>query len=124
MKIVMKLLFVFTIFFISGCDGSAEDCAPVLETSHTGWKDNECITCHYEGNDVGAPLLHEAYPIPECADCHGANGACARPLVTWHPADSCSDYNCHGMMHTYTDTGDCSNCHFASAGVFQCTVYH
>jgi hypothetical protein len=122
MKIVIKFLFVFVIFFISACDD--EDCAPVLETSHSGWKDNDCIECHTGDDPDGAAIPHEIYPIPECASCHGANGACARPQVTWHPAESCSEYNCHGAMHTFTEPSDCGNCHFASAGVFQCTIYH
>ncbi len=124
MKIVIKLLFIFMVFSIWACDESAEDCAPVLESSHTGWKDNECLECHIEGNDVGAPIPSDDVPIPECASCHGANGACARPQVTWHPTGSCADYNCHGANHSYTDNSDCGKCHYASAGIVQCTVYH
>lgn len=132
MKIVIKFLFVFVILFIWACDESEPDCtsflgdagALVLEASHPGWKDNECIECHTEGNDKGAPIPPNDVPIPECAACHGANGACARPMVTWHPVESCAAYNCHGANHGYTEISDCGKCHFASAGVFQCTVYH
>ncbi len=123
METVIKLLFVLTVFFVSACGDSGSDCGPVLESSHLGWKDNSCMECHSEGDSANIPLPHDDYPIAECADCHGANGACARPLLTWHPVDSCSDYNCHGMMHDYTAAADCNSCHFASAGVFQCTVY-
>jgi len=93
--------------------------APVLTDKHTGWKDNNCTPCHAQ------PITgHEDnLALPRCATCHGGNGACARPWVTWHPQNGCSDYNCHGANHGYTNNLDCGKCHFASAGVFQCTVY-
>lgn len=93
--------------------------APVLADTHTGWKDNNCTPCHAQ------PITgHEDnLVLPRCASCHGGNGACARPWVTWHPKNGCSTYNCHGKNHGYTNNLDCGKCHFASSGVFQCTVY-
>ena len=125
MKIVIKLLFALVICFISACDDSQSDCsAPILEESHLGWRDTDCMACHTSGNADGATMPHDDYPIPDCAECHGANGACARPQVgAWHPAESCAAYNCHGANHGFTDDSECWKCHVASAGVFQCTVY-
>ena len=103
----------------SSCHGG--NGAPVLEDTHTGWKDNNCTTatCHAQ------PITgHEDnLAVPRCASCHGGNGACARPWVSWHPKNGCSTYNCHGKNHGYTNNLDCGKCHFASEGVFQCTIY-
>jgi hypothetical protein len=122
MRIIMRLLFAFILCSVLGCDES-EDCPPVLAESHSGWKDSDCITCHTDPA-YDSLIPHDVVPIPECASCHGANGACARPQVTWHPAESCADYNCHGAMHSFTDPSDCGNCHSAEKGVFQCSTYH
>ena len=131
MQIVVRLLFVSALLFVpscaddvSGCPSQGADGAPIVQPDHRGWKDNGCTECHTAGNDEGAPIPHDDYRVPECASCHGANGACARPDVTWHPAESCATYNCHGANHGFTDNGDCGACHFAAVGVFQCAVYH
>ena len=101
----------------SSCHGG--NGAPILADTHTGWKNNNCTPCHAQ------PITgHEDnLPLPRCASCHGGNAACARPWVTWHPKGGCSSYNCHGPNHGYTDNLECGKCHFASSGVFQCTIY-
>ena len=111
---------ILSVYECSSCHGG--NGAPVLADTHSGWKDNNCTTatCHAQ------PITgHEDnLALPRCASCHGGNGACARPWVTWHPKNGCSTYNCHGKNHGYTNNLDCGKCHFASEGVFQCTIYN
>jgi len=103
----------------SSCHGG--NGASILDDTHTGWQINDCNSnsCHPQ------PITgHEDnLALPRCASCHGGNGACARPWVSWHPKNGCSTYNCHGKNHGYTNNLDCGKCHFASEGVFQCTIY-
>ena len=123
---IMRILFVLSILLLwpynsVSQDSSCEDRSNILAPGHTGWKINDCNSnsCHPQ------PITgHEDnLALPRCASCHGGNGACARPWVSWHPKNGCSTYNCHGKNHGYTNNLDCGKCHFASEGVFQCTIY-
>ncbi|MBW2735281.1 MAG: hypothetical protein JRH20_23095, partial [Deltaproteobacteria bacterium] len=65
----------------SGPDTTVDSAAAVILTSsHTGWsgswRNKNCYTsgCH---TSTALPSLHDTtWGFPECAACHGANGAC------------------------------------------------
>ncbi|MFC1669322.1 hypothetical protein ACFL20_02960 [Spirochaetota bacterium] len=104
-------------------DNSTVGSSIILACGHTGWHQNDCSDsgCHsISGLSVGDHNGSET--VPQCAACHGGNGACAPPPVTWHPKTSCS-INCHGIGHdTYTVYSDCDKCHFASQGTIDCAM--
>lgn len=79
-----------------------------LTDQHTGWKQALCFDCH--GTTGTYPHSSESYTPPDCAECHGYNGAT-------HPTHgfgvgSCS--NCHSNSHggSFTEPDDCMACHF------------
>ncbi len=88
-----------------------------------------CFDCH--GKDGVNPNLpsdedHTPTPAePECAACHGGNGACS-PDSAHHvfPLTSCMDASpCHAVRasyHGYSEDGDCKACHLAKAGTIAC----
>lgn len=89
--------------------------------NHTGWGEKECgkAGCHT------LPVTdHTETSPPQCASCHGANGACdangAYSTRKSHTkTDSC--LSCHaGMGHGYTQNADCAACHLAAAGTQDC----
>jgi hypothetical protein len=92
--------------------------APILTSSHAGWKQPGCEACH-KLPEKG----HTASRPPECAACHGGDGACApngsgSTRTNHGKADDC--LGCHGKKHGFPAASDCVACHFASAGVVDC----
>lgn len=89
----------------------------VLVSSHPGWENPQCGSCHVL--PVGGHLVAEPWG---CAQCHGANGACnpnGRPAVRPHaPTDDC--VTCHQRKHAFTANDRCLGCHFATTGVVTC----
>lgn len=93
----------------------------ILSFNHTGWGDKGCgkVGCH------SLPVAnHTASSPPECASCHGANGACDAngtfsSKKNHTAADPC--VSCHtGGRHGYTANADCVACHLAAAGLENC----
>lgn len=86
-----------------------------LGSGHPGWGEPDCSQCH------SLPVEdHSETRPPECASCHGANGACD-PMASKraHSADeNCGD--CHGQSHGFSAASDCVSCHFATEGVRSC----
>lgn len=73
-----------------------------LTSSHTGWRQPDCLQCHTRNS-------HNEGLLPyECATCHGTNGAPAG-----HGGDPpCS--TCHGQPHgaeNFPDPASCQGCH-------------
>jgi hypothetical protein len=84
---------------------------------HTGWRSPTCAAagCHPVQIDE-----HTVTRAPECAVCHGANGAC-NPNGAYSgkqdhkQSDVC--VACHnGSVHGYTQSADCVSCHLAAEG--------
>ena len=87
-----------------------------LACGHTGWGENNCSNCH-------TIPYHTNRAIIDCGACHGGNGACTPPSLSWHPQGSCNLYNCHGIAHDmFTNNSDCNNCHFAASGTIECEM--
>ena len=98
--------------------GPAAAQAPILASSHVGWKSIHCGSCH------ALPVAdHTTTDTSECALCHGGNGACdpngANSSKKNHSKTTgCS---CHGTMHSsFTKSADCVSCHFATVGLVDC----
>ncbi len=78
--------------------------APVLTSSHTGWLDPCCLSCHVEDS-------HNSGMAPyQCTTCHGTNGA----TDGHNGATPCS--TCHGEPHSgcsgdFPDPDACQSCH-------------
>jgi hypothetical protein len=88
---------------------------PVPDPCHTGWKKQHCGSCHT------LPVQgHFVDRVPDCAGCHGGNGACRPddPDREHRRSDDCM--GCHEGNHGYTDNADCTICHFADQGVVDC----
>lgn len=93
--------------------------APVLQASHPGTRNPRCQDCHtlpVSGHTATAP--------PQCAACHGGNGACdpnGRASVRRHATtDAC--VSCHPAHHGFTVNSECVACHFATAGTRACVA--
>ena len=88
--------------------------------THTGWQKTSCTGtgCH-----PATIPNHTATKGPECAKCHGGNGACnpdgKNSLKQNHNSTSTCTM-CHGSKHGYSATADCAACHFATSGVIDC----
>ncbi len=90
----------------------------LLNSKHTGWRKKRCVPCH-----ALQPWKHVANKSPQCASCHGANGAC-KPNGTGSSkqnhkiANDCQ--NCHKGEHSFSKNSECTSCHFAKAGLQDC----
>jgi hypothetical protein len=88
---------------------------PILGPCHTGWKKQHCGVCHL------LPVRnHLIDRVPECAGCHGGNGACDNSQTSREHKMSDDCVSCHMEKHSYTDNDDCTYCHFATDGVVDC----
>ena len=88
--------------------------------THTGWRQ---FSCTGTGCHPATIPNHTATKAPECATCHGGNGACnpdgKNSTKQDHNATS-TCMMCHGTKHGYTVAKDCASCHFAKAGLLDC----
>jgi len=86
----------------------------VLTSSHKGWKQAGCRSCHKRVHN-GAP-----YTPSECATCHGTNGS--PPRSAGRPNKGC--LSCHADRHTglgFDSDNDCRACHpYAATGDNTC----
>jgi prolycopene isomerase len=80
----------------------------VLSDKHAGWGQRECLSCH--------DTLHTSgFSVPQCAHCHGTNGAPVRKALASgadHPDGNCQ--SCHADQHPsegFTPPNDCRGCH-------------
>lgn len=102
---------------VAGCPAdNASQQAPLLGPEHMGWKNPSCSACKT------LPVQgHTANQPPECAACHGGNGACdpngvANASRQHDPAvDDC--LACHMANHGFAASSDCVACHFARNGL-------
>ncbi len=114
-KVFVAVFAVGMLFFALGCDGGYYGCndgtdpgtgdgePPILDRTHSGWKNANCAICH--NNDHTAGL--DPY---ECAECHGDNGAIEPP--GWHDANNCT--SCHSGIHSsngFPRPESCVECH-------------
>ena len=101
-----------------GVDGTSDSGTPkLLDAAHGGWKSQHCDSCHT------LPVeYHDTSNSPDCAACHGANGACdpnSDSSEREHAmADNC--ILCHQDHHGFDTASDCVSCHFASEGLDDC----
>ncbi len=97
-----------------------EDCGTILNPTHTGWQNRSCANCH----DISATKHDPYWRIPDCAQCHGANGACStEDLLRTHYYDTDICVACHNPAPyhlEYSDSADCVKCHFAQDGTAEC----
>jgi hypothetical protein len=90
--------------------------AKVLDNQHTGWLKKACGDCH----NIPPNANHTASKPPECAQCHGGNGACDPP-ASHDKSMNCTQASCHANgRHGFTKGADCVSCHFAAAGTTTC----
>jgi len=86
----------------------------LLGPDHMGFKNPICTQCHE------LPVSgHAANLPPQCARCHGANGACD-PNGPNSPREHDSGDQClacHGNRHGFENRNDCVACHFAKSGL-------
>ena len=78
-----------------------------LDSSHEGWKQAECWSCHSRDN-----THHSDKPPAACAACHGNNGASLRHEIE-DETQLCGE--CHGIVHEpveeFIDPYTCTVCH-------------
>lgn len=85
--------------------------------THTGWQKTTCTGTGCHPTTVSG---HTATRPPECAKCHGGNGAYnpngpKSPKQNHNATSTCT--MCHtGGKHGFTSAADCQACHFAAAG--------
>jgi hypothetical protein len=89
--------------WVSACGGEGEEGAPTLASSHPGWLQPDCWSCHDRGS------THNSDKSPyECTACHGRNGAPAG-----HGGETpCA--SCHATPHGadgFPDPASCQACH-------------
>ena len=104
-------------------DGSTQDAdgggdpasPPILDSSHIGWSSQHCDQCHL----LPRPGHTTSHP-PDCAACHGGNGACGPGYSarTHQRTENC--VACHQNKHDFNSNSDCIACHYASAGTDDC----
>jgi hypothetical protein len=91
--------------------------------AHTGWKATTCVATGCHPTKVSG---HTATQPPECAKCHGGNGACNPDgknsgKQNHNSSSTCTMSKCHdGGKHGYTSAPDCAACHFSASGVVDC----
>lgn len=88
---------------------------PVLDPCHAGWLGQHCEHCH----SLPVPN-HMVDRVPDCASCHGGNGACDPELSGRDHSVSEDCTGCHMNKHDYTEADDCNFCHYASQGLVDC----
>jgi hypothetical protein len=93
-----------------GCSGGN-----VLTDGHQGWGKANCESCH------SLPVKdHTADRSPQCAQCHGANGACD-PVASNRAHTTSEDcVSCHQQQHGFSSQQDCVSCHFETEGLRAC----
>jgi hypothetical protein len=81
-----------------------------LTDTHSGWRQPLCFSCHVSGGTAVYTHTDESYEPPDCAPCHGYNGA---PHPT-HGFSIGGCAGCHGNSHmsVFNETDDCMACHF------------
>ncbi len=88
----------------------------LTSTNHAGWRKTTCksVGCHPKLSSI-----HTVSEPPQCAPCHGANGA-NKPPSGHKQSDSCTNScHAHGQKHGFQSNADCIACHYAQAGVVQ-----
>jgi len=91
---------------------------PILDEAHLGWKSQDCSSC----KELPKPDHNTTQP-PDCAVCHGGNGACD-PGSPGSNRDCQADeecIGCHGENHGFIQLSECTACHFAAAGRDDCS---
>lgn len=113
------------LMLLLGCDTRVQPAAslasvpaPLLGAHHQGWKSQHCDQCHELLRLAG----HVAQSPPECAACHGGNGACdPQKSARSHAAkDDC--IGCHAPHHGFQQDAACASCHLAAAGAVDCSL--
>jgi hypothetical protein len=88
--------------------------APQLTSSHTGYKNPLCFTCH--GVTTKYPHTSSGYKEPDCAECHGYNGAPHKSHAT--KSNSCGSCHCSSCStptshySNFKSPDDCIACHY------------
>ena len=98
--ILITLIAATGIFIFSVCETT-----PELSSSHGGWGNPDCKFCHTDAH-------HREKDPYQCAECHGTNGAGARPGVHWD--SGCEEEACHGVPHAddgFPVPDSCLFCH-------------
>ncbi len=88
---------------------------PKLTSTHSGWKKPLCFDCH-DGTTAKYPHSGQSHKEPQCAVCHGYNGAPHKSHAT--PGNS-GCMNCHASTthaSKFTVPDDCVDCHFHPGG--------
>jgi len=105
-------------------DGGAQDAdaggadpgpPPLLDSSHMGWRSPHCNSCH----TLPRPGHTTSHP-PDCASCHGGNGACDTGYSSRQHQRTENCVMCHQNKHDFSANSDCTSCHFAFAGTIDC----
>jgi hypothetical protein len=107
-----------------GDDGAARDAdagggdtasPPLLDSSHMGWRSQHCDLCH----SLPRPGHTTSHP-PDCAACHGGNGACDPGYSgrVHSRTENCTA--CHQNKHDFSSNSDCTSCHYAFAQTIDC----
>jgi hypothetical protein len=105
-------------------DGTVlEDAAvpTILGSSHPGWQGTSCSGsgCH------SLPVANHPAGLesPDCASCHGGNGACTPNGPNSGKQDHTAAMDCtgcHPNQHGYTANTACTACHLAAEGTVDC----
>jgi len=96
---------------------------PLLGKAHTGYKKKNCGSCHVL--PIGVTGHPTTIKPPECASCHGGNGACKPNGTNSARKDHKASDNClachSGGKHGFKDKTDCKGCHIIpTAGRVDC----
>ncbi len=90
---------------------------PRLDEGHEGWGNPGCDSCHT------LPVEHHYQTARwQCAGCHGGNGACDPTHAVATHARSQDCLSCHDPQHGFSGAQECVQCHFAFAGLRDCTL--
>ncbi len=87
-------------------DTAVEEPGPVapLNSSHEGWDDPLCWSCHMR------PVTHYSRLLPhECVPCHGKNGS-GYSHTDIYPCYECHE-RVHGLQQQFPDPDSCFACH-------------
>ena len=83
-----------------------------LTENHSGWKKALCFNCH--DSSASYPHGSKSYKEPDCAECHGYNGAPHTAHATTGNS-GCMNTNCHATTvhaQSFNSPADCVVCHF------------
>jgi hypothetical protein len=92
-----------------GGSSSERSTATILNESHPGYRQPECLNCH--GSVAPLPHADKTYRAPDCANCHGGNGAPTRDHAV---IENTGCANCHSSVNhvpSFTAPTDCVVCH-------------